>query len=195
MEWTRSESLSLAAERCVLCHGLGLKSGRRGASTPCRCVLRSIFRACYNRFRICVNKEKHLSRVTLDAAPRGGRRITWGRKDEEYIADFLLVTRRSLSAAEYKLFKYHFLLGADWKLCVRRLNIDRGTFFHDLYKIEEKLGRIYRELKPYALYPLDEYFNGRTVNDTPTFAEREKVVPLRRNSLNRILHVPSREAA
>jgi hypothetical protein len=105
------------------------------------------------------------------------------------------VTRRSLTAAEYKLFNYHFLLGADWRLCCRRLNVDRGDFFHDIYKIEEKLGRVYRELKPYALYPLDEYFNGRTVNDTPTFEIRPRVTPFRRNSLNRILDVPTREAA
>ena len=83
----------------------------------------------------------------------------WGRKDEEYIADFLLVTKRSLSEKEMKLFRYHFLLGADWRLCVRKLHMEKGDFFHELYRIEERLDRVYRELKPYALYPLDEYFS------------------------------------
>jgi len=52
------------------------------------------------------------------------------------------------------------LLGADWRLCTRRLGMDRGNFFHMVYRIEQKLGRAFRELKPYALYPLDEYFHG-----------------------------------
>jgi hypothetical protein len=85
---------------------------------------------------------------------------SWGRKDEEYIADFTLVTKRTLSEFEYRLFRYHFILGADWKLCARRLGIDRGNFYHAVYRIEEALGRVFRELEPYALFPLDEYFHG-----------------------------------
>jgi hypothetical protein len=92
---------------------------------------------------------------------------TYSRKREEYIADFCLVSRRSLDAVEYKLFTYHFLLGADWKLCCRRLRIDRGSFFHMVYRIEQKLGRIFCELKPYALYPIDEYFGGVIVKSSP----------------------------
>jgi hypothetical protein len=85
---------------------------------------------------------------------------TWGRKDEEYIADFCLVARRTLNAEEHRLFRFHFLLGADWKLCSRKLGLDRGTFFHAVYRLEQKLGRVFRELEPYGLFPLDEYFNG-----------------------------------
>lgn len=160
MEWTRSETLSLAMPHCTHCHGSGLRLGRKGALAPCNCVLRSIFRICYGRFIKCVTQERHLSQLTL--TPRGGRpgRLTWGRKDEEYIADFCLVSRRVLDEFEYKVFRYHFLLGADWRLCSRRLDIQRGNFFHAVYRIEQKLGRIFRELQPYALYPLDEYFNG-----------------------------------
>ena len=62
---------------------------------------------------------------------------------------------------EHRVFKFHFLLGADWKLCCRRLNMDRGNFFHMVYRIEQRLGRVFRELEPYGLFPLDEYFNGR----------------------------------
>jgi len=85
-------------------------------------------------------------------------RMTWGRRDEEYMADFFLVSRRHLDAQEFAIFKYHFLYGADWKLCCRRLDIDRGTFFHSVYRIQQRLGRVFRELEPYALFPLDEYF-------------------------------------
>ena len=75
------------------------------------------------------------------------------------MADFCLVTERVLSSYEHRIFRYHYLLGADWKLVTRKLNIDRGTFFHEIYRIEQKLGRIFRELEPYALFPIDEYMN------------------------------------
>ena len=40
--------------------------------------------------------------------------------------------------------------------------MDRGTFFHEIYRITERLGRVFRELQPYPLFPLDEYFHGTT---------------------------------
>jgi hypothetical protein len=167
-DWTRSETIALAKNSCTQCHGLGLRLGLREKSNPCNCVLRAVFRACYARFRSCVEKEKPMSRVSLEYLPGRGGRVTWGRKDEEYVADFCLVSRRALDDFEYRIFKYHFLLGADWKLCSRRLDIDRGNFFHAVYRIEQKLGRTYRELKPYALFPLDEYFHGpRGVSPRP----------------------------
>ncbi len=170
MEWTRSETLALAVPNCTHCFGTGIRSLKRGEPHACNCVLRAIFRACYARFRHCATKEKYLSKVSLDCTARGGRRV-WGRKDEEYVADFTLVSRRSLTPEEYKLFSFHFLLGADWRLCCRRLNIDRGNFFHSVYRIEQKLGKIFRELKPYGLFPLDEYFHGRLENDWPPAPE------------------------
>lgn len=145
---------------CTQCHGSGLRLGKTGTFSPCNCVLRSIFRICYGRFVNNMQKEKYVSRVSLEAHQGRSRPSTWGRKEEEYIADFCLVSRRSLSDEEYRLFRYHFLLGADWKLCARKLGIDRGNFFHAIYRIEQKLGRVFRELKPYPLFPLDEYFHG-----------------------------------
>ncbi|MBV8808891.1 MAG: hypothetical protein JO033_09465 [Acidobacteriaceae bacterium] len=105
-------------------------------------------------------KEKYVSRVSLEANPGRLRKSVWGMKNEEFIADFCLVSRRVLDDQAYKVFKFHFLLGADWKLCCNRLKIDRGTFFHEVYRIEQKLGRTFRELEPHPLFPLDEYFNG-----------------------------------
>ncbi len=159
MQWTRSETLALAQQACTHCYGLGLRPGRSGVSTPCNCVFRSIFRACYTRFQKNASKEKYISRVSLEANPGRHRKQTWGMKNEEYIADFCLVSRRTLDEAQYQLFRFHYLLGADWKLCCRRLKLDRGSFFHEIYRIEQKLGRAFRELEPYALFPLDEYFN------------------------------------
>ena len=159
IEWSRSDTLALAMHNCTQCHGSGLRLGKKSVS-PCNCVLRAIFRICYDRFLRCVTQEKHLSRVSLEPHMGRQRPGTWGRKDEEYIADFYLISRRNLDEFEHRLFRYHFMLGADWKLCSRRLGMDRGNFFHSVYRIEQKLGRIFRELQPYPLFPLDEYFNG-----------------------------------
>ncbi len=160
MQWTRSETLALAQQSCTFCYGLGLRPGRSGVSTPCNCVFRAIFRACYARFQQCAMKEKHISRVSLEANPGRQRRSVWGMKNEEYLADFCLVSRRTLTESEYKIFKFHFLLGADWSLCCKKMNMERGDFFHELYRIQQKLGKTFRELEPHALFPLDEYFNG-----------------------------------
>lgn len=160
MNWTRSITLPLASSHCVSCHGLGLRNGRLDETEPCNCVLRAIFRACYLRFRDCSEKEKTLTRVTLDGTGPQCRRYSWGRKDEEYIADFILISKRALTDGEYKLFRFHYLLGADWRLCARRLGVDKGMFYHFVYRIQRKLGRAFRETAPYGLFPLDQYFYG-----------------------------------
>jgi len=183
MEWSRSETLALAQQSCSHCYGLGLRPGRGGVSTPCNCVFRAIFRACYARFRQCASKEKYISRVSLEANPGRQRKSVWGMKNEEYIADFCLISRRTLSEYEYALFKFHYLLGADWKLCSRKMNLDRGTFFHEAYRIEQKLGRTFRELQPYGLFPLDEYFNGsgrQPVVATSDFRVKTEQAPMAR---------------
>lgn len=196
MEWTRSETLGLAAPDCAACGGRGIRPLQKGGSKACACVYRAIFRACYARFRKAVEQEKNLSRPVLEYNHRGGHRITWGRKDEEYIADFLLVSRRHLNPDEFRMFRYHFLLGADWRLCCTRFGIEKGAFFHTIYRIMRRLGRVYRELKPYGLYPLDEYFGGRTENTTPDTAVRT-IIPIRpvQRPLHEQLNVPTRQAA
>ena len=84
MEWTRTETLALAAETCVTCHGVGLRN-RKDGSEACNCVFRAIFRACYNRFVNCSTKEKYMSRVSLEHSSGAQGRNMWGRKDEEYM--------------------------------------------------------------------------------------------------------------
>jgi hypothetical protein len=97
------------------------------------------------------------------------------------MADFCLVSRRVLDDFAHRIFRYHFILGADWKLCCRQLQIDRGTFFHTVYRIEEQLGRTFAELRPYPLYPLDEYFGGM-VHKTGGQFEHETAFPLQRSA-------------
>jgi hypothetical protein len=195
MQWTRSETLALAQQTCSICYGLGLRPGRSGVSTPCNCVFRSIFRACHARFRQCAMKEKHISRVSLESNPGRQRKSVWGMKNEEYMADFCLVSRRHLTEYEHKLFKFHFLHGADWKLCCRQLNIDRGAFFHEVYRIQQKLGRIFRELEPHALFPLDEYFNGTPRSTEISTATPFKVEPESIGPLKNLLKFPVKKAA
>ena len=196
MEWTRSETLALASHSCVQCDGLGLRlSEKDEAAQPCHCVLRAIFRACYARFRDCAAKEKYLSRVTLHAIQGADHKSTWSRKDEEFMADFCLVSRRFLSEEEYGIFKYHFLLGAEWKLCCRKLKMDRGTFFHNLYRLQQRLGRVFRELQPYALYPLSEYFHGESKSVTPTRIDTINVLPIRPPLGRPHIDMPTRKVA
>ena len=121
---------------------------------------RTIFRLCFDHFRLCSAKDKPLNSAVLEFNPRSNKRQTYGLKEEEYVADFCNISKRSLTDEEYRIFKYHFLLGADWKLCCRQLKLDRGSFFHAIYRIEQQLGRAFCELEPYALFPLDDYFSG-----------------------------------
>ena len=179
MEWNRTETIALARNSCKSCHGEGLHPGRGSNMSPCNCVLRGVFRACYARFRECVTKEKYMSKITLERFSNRGGRVAYGRKDEEFIADFYLVSKRNLDEFDFKVFRYHFLLGADWRLCCRQMKIDRGTFFHSVYRIQQKLGRVFRELEPYSLFPLDEYFGGRVYRSLPKPSNKVLEMPLR----------------
>jgi hypothetical protein len=119
-----------------------------------------------------------MSKVTMDPVAAGkDRRGAWGRKDEEFTADFCLVSKRNLTGLEHRIFRYHFLLGADWKLCCRKLSLDRGNFFHAVYRIEQRLGRVFRELEPYGLFPVNDYFHGPVKGVTSCLADR--VIPIR----------------
>jgi hypothetical protein len=92
------------------------------------------------------------------------------------MADFCLISRRVLEPAEHQLFRFYFLLGADWKLCARRLKVGRAVLFRALARIERKLGKAFAETEPYGLYPLDEYFGGvvREQSATPASPTRPR---------------------
>jgi hypothetical protein len=160
MDWNRSNAIGLASTTCNCCQGQGMRTVHKVREAPCNCVFRAIFRACFNRFRECTELGAHTSTVSLEFCDGHDGRRAYARKREEYIADFSLVSRRMLEDEDHQIFRYFFLLGADWKLCCHRLKLDRGNFFHSVYRIEQKLGRGFAELEPYALYPLDEYFGG-----------------------------------
>ena len=107
---------ALANVSCTQCGGLGWRAGNGGASTTCTCVLRAVFRACHERFRRCVETDKSATCVRLERIGIGGgggnRGLCYGRKTEEYIADFFLMSRRTLTpGTEWDLFRFHYLLG------------------------------------------------------------------------------------
>jgi hypothetical protein len=178
MTWNRSNTIGLAQMRCVHCHGFGMRSSqKRGTVLPCNCVFRSIFRICYRRFRECVQMEKRISTVTLDWSSSSTGKRSYGRKIEEYIADFCNIARRILDDEHYQIFRYHFILGADWTLCCRRLNLQKGLFYRRVYRIMALLGREFAEVVPYHLYPVDEYFGTVVARSAP--AEVKSIAPRR----------------
>lgn len=175
--WTRSETLALAPQSCARCFGLGMCQ-QGNSETPCHCVYRKIFQICYGRFRRCIEGARvATSSVYQDnygASPHCGRRHMYGFRNEEFCADFLHVAHTALARHPLlsRVFRYHFLLGADFRAVNRKLGRptgDRGTF-HYFYRIEEIVGRAFRETQPYALFPLDEYFGG-------TVRQKCKVIP------------------
>ncbi len=191
MEWNHSETIGLSNVKCAKCEGTGLRPGtHRNGKSPCNCVLRNIFRACLKRFYFCAANEPYRSKVTLMPCQGLDVNCTWTRTSEDYMADFYLVAKRVLEEDEFRIFRFHFLLGADWKLCCRHLNIDRGTFFHAIYRIEQKLGRAYREIRPYSLFPTDEYFGG-TIRKAKILTMPSAEKP----AMKRIVRPPVRRAA
>jgi hypothetical protein len=86
-----------------------------------------------------------------------------GIKSVEYVIDFEHVAQRALAdlPVEAAVFTMHFLHGRDWHMCCCKLRLDRGEFFHAVYRVEKRLGVVYSTLKPYCLWPLREYFAGQ----------------------------------
>lgn len=176
MKWDRSTTLPLARAQCAQCGGSGLiryrgdgqflRDGSKGGQwaeeqqVPCACVLRAIFRICFARFEDCQDK----LRIKAPLLERKGKasRFAYGRRDEEYSADFCLISRRTLRNREYDIFRFYFLLGMDSEAVAKRVKLSMGNLYHELYRVEGKLGHAFATTKPYGLYPLDEYFGGST---------------------------------
>lgn len=165
----RSVPTNIASTSCASCHGEGtVKLKRQDAPQPCKCVLRAVFEEVFERFK------------EIATSDRGGsqpkRNInTYSRIPEEFMADFVLTANRVLHPSERQIFKFHFLLGADWKLCCRRLKIDKGNFYHAVYRIQAKLGLEFSTSQPYGLWPVEEYFghNVRRMPVEPTDVDEE----------------------
>ena len=128
-----------AFQSCSQCDGTGVHfSTNSNHKQICYCVWRTVFRVCLQRYREC-----QLLR-------------SWTGRD--FSADFSLIARRALTWQDYEVFRMHFLEGCTWRTTCHRLEMERGAFFHAVYRIERECGRAYQKTRPYALYPPREYF-------------------------------------
>lgn len=205
--WTRGIVLPLARVRCCQCLGYGLVKGEDGNDRgPCKCVLRNLFRTCYLKYRyVQANEEIHTTHCdhmfgSGGRDKRPSRARLHSRPNQEFAADFVIVSRRTLgrTSLEGQIFQLHFIDLLPWRPCCERLKVDRGTFFHAVYRIEQRLGRAFRELHPYCLYPIDEYFSASVWRKNGTrLVDPPEAVPTdgRRRRLRPILQMPDRDRA
>lgn len=155
MDWTRSDTLSLADARCGECLGVGLIRTRTGVD-PCACVTKAIFRICLARYRECADR----TIVQTSRAERvQGRGFGYGRANEEYMADFCLTAKRVLTPELQRVFRMYFIARELSAVCMQKMSLGRMAFYRRAWAVEEKLGRAFRETQPYGLFPLDQYFS------------------------------------
>jgi hypothetical protein len=153
LAWPRGLVLPLARERCRHCAGFGFAL----SGDPCGCVLRAITRRLVGLWRTFTGRPS-LTPVRLGTAKQPFRNDFYGRPGQEFVADLESLARRVLTPHEVRLFRlYHLAEGEGRSIC-RRLRLNEGAFWHSIYRLEAKLGRAARELKPYALFPVYEYF-------------------------------------
>jgi hypothetical protein len=161
--WKTTQLGALCHADCAQCGGTGrFRLQRRWR--PCRCALRGAFRMVWKRFE-AIRAAYPASSVTTEGM------WTFGRKREEFLADVLLVAKRALSEADWRLFDLHFVRGLEWLRCCSHLGYSRGYFFHAVYRVQEALGRAWVEVQPFPLCPPSEYFSGRRM-DTATLDSR-----------------------
>lgn len=174
MNHKQSTAIALASVGCSRCDGLGIikskAAGDEMDGATCRCVNIATFRDCHNRFKACADKPRHLSQPTMMRSHGANAIRSWGRKNEEFIADFVLIAARVLcrGTKEHQLFTFRYLLGADIALVQRRMRITPAEYGRMDAHVIQVLGRAFRETEPYSLYPIDEYFSsGNRRDETP----------------------------
>jgi hypothetical protein len=152
--WNRGELLTLAETKCTKCFGVGaLRTG------PCGCVLRKIFRICFRKWTDLQSEAGNVRGVHWNHLSGGTRTARcYGRKNEEFLADFYLIAKRTLSQENWQILRLHYLLGWSYREVCAALPLEAGTFYHRCYQVEEALGAAFRQTRPYALFPLREYF-------------------------------------
>ncbi len=156
------EAAALAQGRCSQCGGSGLLLTKRTENpddevTPCTCVCRRIFNACWYRYQTIQESGRYESPVILS------RLLNASRPHEEYAADFVQTSRRALrelidEPVLLEIFELHMVRMKAIGTCARKLRIDQQQLEYQIRRIEVYLGRVYRELEPYPLFPLYEYF-------------------------------------
>ena len=159
--------VALAQKNCEHCFGTAKVFWR---FTPednklrtCSCVYRKVFQTCWDKYaEIQSNRFNGCGAVNLErnaGAEPGNAPIVYGNKLAEYCADFVLLAKRCLNRFEHRIFKRYYLDNIHYKLLMDDHRLSRRMIYYEVEKIQTKLGRYYCELKPFALYPVDEYFS------------------------------------
>lgn len=141
------EASALADRHCKTCQGKGTDL----LGEICGCVDRAVFRICIRRAQCAPLLVSPDYACTL-------ARNSWGRPAEEYVADVVSTAERALQPDQRELFRLHYLMRADTGFCARKLGTSEGGIKWSLWRIRETLGREFRTMQPYPLYPLAEYF-------------------------------------
>jgi hypothetical protein len=144
--WPRALVLALADYHCAVCHGAGWRQ-----QSPCLCVGRRIFRECLERAG-----RKSVWRVSKTGP------LTWSRKDSEFAADLLNVARSANDERDWMVLHLARFVGVDYVAGRQLTGLDKGTWFARLYAAEAAAGEACFLARPYALYPIDEYFTHGT---------------------------------
>ncbi len=148
--------LPMAAEGWSHCAGFGVVVRERRAPRACACVWRAIAGAVLGMAE------------RIDAYPSW--HPLWGphgcsRPGEEFLADVQAAQR----ALERNLQRALALsLEGDWRYCSKRMGLDRGQWFHELYRARQRFGQ---ECYQRGLYPFGVYFH------QPSIPQQQHIAP------------------
>lgn len=157
--WKVGETLAMASPRCTQCRGLGVRPSWGKQQRVCECVYRRVFRACLREYEFIRERSVCYQAEFMRREDKAGRTSAgFHRPKEDFACDFELMARRALSPREQRLFRMHFQRRLEWQQCAPVLGMDRGTFYHAVYRIERILGWVYSEVKPYPLFPPADYY-------------------------------------
>lgn len=155
--WSPTEVRLLSSTACPRCAG----GGYANDAEICHCVFRRIFETCHRRY-------EQTASMATGVLVTG---ITCSRPAEEYAADFVLVGRRALQQRPLLLavFNLYIVDGLPTQMCLRKLKIAQNVFFRRVFQIKQELGRAFREVRPYPLYPINEYNGSPSLYSTLNF--------------------------
>jgi len=151
--WPEEKLLMLARPACANCKGRGWAPAGDHAEV-CDCVYRAVCRSCLEAYK----RASWRSVLVRSYAPHRGRaQWTWSRPLEEFRADVERLAAAALDETERTIWREYHVAGKEWREVAPRVGLERGNFYHAVYRIEKKLGRVFAELKPYPLWPWWEY--------------------------------------
>ena len=139
-------------EYCMCCKGTGICQLKIRVIRICNCVYRNIFNIAINFLDNLNDKILGYSTFNVDGF------ATICMSIPEYLliyqADVDLAAKEVLTKNEYIVFKKFLLDGLPWNKVNKLVNLDRGNFFHSVYRIKIKVAKrlIEKGIFPYSTY-------------------------------------------